>query len=149
MSGYIMDLRKIVGHRPLMMVGGSVIVEDEQGRVLLQLRTDNHCWGYAGGAVELYEDVEEAAKRELFEETGLSATAENCRLIQSVRGGCSFSDVWLFEMDFSPEDIKLQQEETSGFMLKTAQEILAMEQEGTLAPCGDIRDFFTRVGDIV
>ena len=73
MSEYIMDLRKIVGHRPLMQVGASVIVEDPQGRVLLQLRSDNHCWGYAGGSVELDEVVEDAAKRELLEETGLIA----------------------------------------------------------------------------
>ena len=73
MSNYIMDLRKIVGHRPLLQVGASVIVEDSLGRVLLQLRSDNHCWGYAGGAVELDEDVEQAAKRELFEETGIIA----------------------------------------------------------------------------
>ena len=53
MSGYIMDLRKIVGHRPLLQVGASVIVEDTLGRILLQLRSDNHCWGYAGGSVEL------------------------------------------------------------------------------------------------
>ncbi len=73
MSSYIMDLRKIVGHRPLLQVGASVIVEDKEGRILLQLRSDNHCWGYAGGSVELDEVVEEAAKRELFEETGLVA----------------------------------------------------------------------------
>ena len=70
---YIMDLRKVVGHRPLMMVGASVILEDAAGRVLLQRRTDNHCWGYPGGGVELYEDVETAARRELLEETGLVA----------------------------------------------------------------------------
>ena len=73
MSGYIMDLRKSVGHRPLLQVGASVIVEDAQGRVLLQLRSDNHCWGYAGGSVDLDEVVEDAAKRELQEETGLIA----------------------------------------------------------------------------
>lgn len=73
MSGYIMDLRKLVGHRPLLQVGASVIVEDPQGRILLQLRKDNHCWGYAGGSVELDEAVEDAAKRELLEETGLMA----------------------------------------------------------------------------
>lgn len=73
MSDYIMDLRKIVGHRPLLQVGASVIVEDEKGRILLQKRSDNHCWGYAGGSIELDENVEDAAKRELFEETGLTA----------------------------------------------------------------------------
>jgi len=72
-SNYIMDLRKIVGHRPLLQVGASVIVEDAEGRVLLQLRSDNHGWGYAGGAVELDEAVEVAAARELLEETGLVA----------------------------------------------------------------------------
>lgn len=73
MSNYIMDLRKIVGHRTLLQVGASVILEDAQGRILLQKRSDNHCWGYAGGSVELDEVVEDAAKRELFEETGLIA----------------------------------------------------------------------------
>lgn len=73
MSDYIMDLRKVVGHRPLLQVGASVIVVDEKQRILLQLRADNDCWGYAGGSVELDEEVETAAKRELAEETGLYA----------------------------------------------------------------------------
>ncbi len=73
MSDYIMDLRSIVGHRPLLQVGAGVIVVDCENRILLQLRSDNHCWGYAGGSVELDEAVEDAAKRELFEETGLIA----------------------------------------------------------------------------
>lgn len=73
MSNYILDLRKLVGHRPLLQVGASVIVENENGQVLLEKRADNHCWGYPGGSVELDEVVEEAARRELYEETGLVA----------------------------------------------------------------------------
>lgn len=73
MSDYIMGLRKLVGHRPLLQVGASVIVENTAGEVLLQKRADNHCWGYAGGSVELDEVVEDAARRELLEETGLFA----------------------------------------------------------------------------
>ncbi len=68
---YIMDLRKEVGHRPLLQVGASVIVVDKCERILLQLRSDNNAWGYAGGSVEIDEKVEDTAKRELYEETGL------------------------------------------------------------------------------
>lgn len=39
----------------------------------MQRRKDNNLWGYAGGSVEMDERVEDAAKRELFEETGLTA----------------------------------------------------------------------------
>lgn len=75
MSNYILDLRKIVGKRPLLQVGASVIVENEKGEILLQLRSDNKCWAYAGGSVELDEVVEDTAKRELYEETGLVANS--------------------------------------------------------------------------
>ena len=71
--GYILDLRKIegVGHRPLQMVAGVVFLFDEQGRVLLQKRADDHTWCVPGGSMELGETPEEAARRETFEETGL------------------------------------------------------------------------------
>ena len=72
--GYIMDLRAYVGHRPLIQVGASVFVEDGQGRVLLQLRTDDHQWSFsAAGSMEPGESPEETARRELLEETGLTA----------------------------------------------------------------------------
>lgn len=73
MSGYIMWLRSFVGHKPLLQCGAGVIVENEKGEILLIRRTDNGCWGYAGGSVELGEKVEDTACRELFEETGLVA----------------------------------------------------------------------------
>ncbi len=72
--GYIMDLRTYVGHRPLIQVGSSIILEDEQGRILLQLRTDNNQWSFsAAGSMEPGEAPEDTARRELLEETGLTA----------------------------------------------------------------------------
>jgi 8-oxo-dGTP pyrophosphatase MutT (NUDIX family)/Ser/Thr protein kinase RdoA (MazF antagonist) len=73
MSDYIKTLRKSVGHAPILQCGASVIIVNGDGKILLQKRHDNGCWGFHGGAVELGEAVEEAARRELFEETGIVA----------------------------------------------------------------------------
>ena len=50
---------------------------DESGRVLLQKRGDSNKWGSPGGAIELGETPEEAAIRELKEETGLDVTIDS------------------------------------------------------------------------
>lgn len=73
--GYMMELRKKVGTIPIIMAGVTVVVKNEYGHVLLQRRTDTLDWGIIGGALELGESLEEAAHRELFEETGLKARA--------------------------------------------------------------------------
>lgn len=62
MADYILDLRKAVGRRPLLQTGAGVIVVDAAGCVLLQRRSDNGCWDYAGGSMELGEEAEETAQ---------------------------------------------------------------------------------------
>ena len=73
MSGYIMDLRKLVGHRTLLQCAASVMCVDGEGRLLLGKRSDNRLWGYSGGSIELDERVEDCARRELLEEMDLTA----------------------------------------------------------------------------
>jgi ADP-ribose pyrophosphatase YjhB (NUDIX family) len=73
MSNYILDLRKIVGHQTIIQCASSIIVADDDNRILLGRRTDNNMLGYFGGSVEIDEKVEDCAKRELYEETGIIA----------------------------------------------------------------------------
>lgn len=68
---YILQLRQLIGHRPILMVGAAVLVINEHEQLLLMKRSDSGCWGPPGGAVEPGEYVEEAARREALEETGL------------------------------------------------------------------------------
>ena len=73
MTGYIAEMRKLVGHRTVIQCAASVIVVDQQGRLLLGQRSDDHLWGYSGGSVEIDEPAEDCARRELLEEMGLEA----------------------------------------------------------------------------
>lgn len=69
---YISDIRKFIGHAPMLSAGATVIVLKEN-KLLLNLRSDTNTWGIPGGAIELGETLEETAARELKEETNLEA----------------------------------------------------------------------------
>ena len=69
--GYILELRKQVGHRPLIMSCAGVLLLNEKRELLLQKRADNGLWGYPGGSMELGESFKDCARREVREETGL------------------------------------------------------------------------------
>lgn len=79
MSNYILELRKLVGRRPLIQCGTCVIISDNN-KILMQLRTDNKKWGLPGGSIEIGEKVEETAIREVKEETGLSIYLKDLNL---------------------------------------------------------------------
>ena len=70
---YINSLRKYVGNQPLIMVGSTILMLDDQNRLLMMKRSDSGNWGVPGGAMELGETTEETARRELLEETGIKA----------------------------------------------------------------------------
>ena len=68
---YIQQLRQFIGHRPILMLGAVTLVLDKDYRLLMMKRTDSNHWGIPGGAVELGEVIEDAAKRETREECNL------------------------------------------------------------------------------
>jgi 8-oxo-dGTP pyrophosphatase MutT (NUDIX family) len=68
---YLLHLRKLIGHRPILMVGAAILVLDNQNRLLMLKRSDSGSGGLPGGATEPGEVVEFAAKRETREEAGL------------------------------------------------------------------------------
>ena len=82
--GYIEELRKLVGHSPILTAGVILFVFNDKKQVLMQLRTDFNMWGFPGGAMELGESYEEVAKRELKEETNLEA--DELKLLKVLSG---------------------------------------------------------------
>lgn len=68
---YIQHMRNLIGTERLFTVGCGIIVEDDQGQILLQHRSDEDIWGIPGGIMEIGESFSDAAEREVFEETGL------------------------------------------------------------------------------
>jgi 8-oxo-dGTP pyrophosphatase MutT (NUDIX family) len=68
---YLLQLRQLIGHRPILMVGAAILVLDEYNRLLMLKRSDSGCWGLPGGATEPGEKVETAAMRETREEAGI------------------------------------------------------------------------------
>jgi len=67
---YVETMRARVGNAPLLLVRPSVILVNRIGGILL-VRYADGSWGIPGGMLELGETVEQCAKREVEEETGL------------------------------------------------------------------------------
>jgi 8-oxo-dGTP pyrophosphatase MutT (NUDIX family) len=71
-ESYLGRLRALVGSRLLLVPGTRIIIERDDSRVLLQLRSDFGVWGIPGGGPEEGESIGEAIVREVLEETGLT-----------------------------------------------------------------------------
>lgn len=81
---YIKELRKYVGHAPILTAGVGLLVFNNENKILMQLRTDYNQWGFPGGSMELGESFEEVASRELKEETNLEI--DDLKLIKVLSG---------------------------------------------------------------
>lgn len=84
MMSYIQELRKVIGSQAIITVGATIMVYNDKGEILLHRRSDTGIWGIPGGAMAPGETIEQTARRELYEGTGLEA--EELRLKSVLTG---------------------------------------------------------------
>ncbi|MEW5717700.1 MAG: NUDIX domain-containing protein [Chloroflexota bacterium] len=86
-SDYLQRLRRKVGHDLLLLPSVTILVFDENNRVLLLRHANRDLWVAPGGMIEPDETPEHAAQREMQEETGC---AVDLIRILGVYGGPEF-----------------------------------------------------------
>jgi ADP-ribose pyrophosphatase YjhB (NUDIX family) len=59
-----------------LVVGGSAVVVNDEGRILLQRRRDSGNWALPGGAMDIGETFAQSVVREVKEETGFDVRIE-------------------------------------------------------------------------
>ncbi len=117
-----------------------VWVFNAQGQVLLTRRAPEKAhygglWAATGGAAIAGENSREAVKRELCEETGLCARAEDFVLLQSVRSDerAYFSDIYLLRADVPLEDLTMQPGETTEALWASRETLESLIARGEFA----------------
>ena len=105
-------------------------------------------WEVSGGAAQAGEESEDAVKREILEETGLDVSGAKGGYVFTYKrenpgeGDNYFVDIYRYEMDFDESDLKLQEAETLGYRLATAEEIKALGDEGIFLHYDSIKRVF-------
>jgi 8-oxo-dGTP pyrophosphatase MutT (NUDIX family) len=87
MSPHVRRLRELVGNELLLVPSVTVLPRDDEERVLLVREADTGQWGTIGGAIEIDEAPEDAARREAEEEAGV---AVEVRALLAVLAGPQF-----------------------------------------------------------
>jgi 8-oxo-dGTP pyrophosphatase MutT (NUDIX family) len=91
MSPYVRGIRERIGADLLLLPAVSVLIWDDDGRLLLVRGADTGTWQMIGGAVEPGESPWDAARRETAEETGLEVSLSG---IRAVIGGPQFQHTY-------------------------------------------------------
>ncbi|MFF4255439.1 NUDIX domain-containing protein [Streptomyces sp. NPDC001663] len=97
---FIHEIRAAAGHQLLWLPGVSAVVFDDEGRVLLGQRADNHKWALISGIPDPGEQPAVAIAREVEEETGVRVAVERLVAVRSGRqvtypngDVCQFMDI--------------------------------------------------------
>ncbi len=129
-----------------------VIVRPDGKFLITKRAMDKHWapgwWEVSGGAAMAGEDSEVAVKREILEETGLDVSNAKGGYVFSYHrenpgeGDNYFVDIYRFELDFDESDVKIQEEETTGFMIATKREIEEFAKQGIFLHYDSIKQVF-------
>ena len=110
-----------------------VWVHDGRGKLLLTRRAPEKSfagtWENSGGAAQAGENSIRAIVRELEEETGIRAVAEEFELLDTVRDKNTFYDHYCLKRDVPLEEIVLQPGETDGVQWVTFDQVHSMIRE--------------------
>ena len=129
------------------------VIKHTDGRYLITQRAMDKSWApgwweVSGGAAQAGEESAEAVRREILEETGLD--------VEGAKGGYLFSymrenpkerdnyfvDIYRYEMDITEADVRLQEEETDGYMFATLEQIKEFAGQGIFLHYDSIREAF-------
>src|SRR5690349_19971629 len=81
---FVAALRTKIGHAPLPLNGVIAVVLDERDRVLLTRRSDTGDWALTTGCLEPGEQPADGARREVFEETGVTVKVERLLSVEAL-----------------------------------------------------------------
>ena len=74
-------------HMPIILPGTAVAIVDKvKGQILLQRRTDNDTIGMLGGGINITEEFEDCAVREIYEESGLLVDPSDVKHFKTFKG---------------------------------------------------------------
>ena len=123
-----------------------VWVYDGRGRILLTRRAKGKSyagtWENSGGAAQAGETSLQAIVRELYEETGITAEAEEFELLGSDRDKFAFYDFYCLKKEFSLDQVKLLPGETDDAKWVTFSQVHEMIRQGQI--CQIIASQFLR-----
>lgn len=122
-----LERRTTMGKR---VISGGII--EKNNKFLLVKETQEICrgkWGLPSGAVDDNEDVIEAAKREIFEETGCTVKVKG--LLEIINKNIENKDMicFFFDTELITENIVVNGEEISNIRWFSYEEMLEIKEE--------------------
>lgn len=128
------------------------VVRHVSGKYLITKRVMTKAWApgwweVSGGACQAGETSIEAVRREVNEETGLDTKDKGEYLFTYHRenpgkGDNYFVDVYRFDLDFTEDDLNIQEAEAAGYMLATLDEIKEFAAQGIFLHYDSIKKAF-------